>query len=879
MTNFVLDKIQLRNVRKYGDDMMEMDFPLNNLTVFTGKVGAGKSTILKAVSMALYGEDGGAKNQKLTIDDLLNEKNKKNLEIHLYFHSYHTDDIGDSSVNTYYEIHLFHKHSKYNNKLVFVKDGKDISLASKTETYELIEKTLIPSSVYHNTYYFTQQCKNFFTSLSNSEQKEIFNSILDLSEYESYYENAKKKLDELKKKFELLNSSYLVQQERVKNIGDSIENKKIEYDKKIKDYRDRISYLEQTISDLKTETDKLAEQIESFGNVDDELVSLEMQKQERRINMESETKKLKDDYAKLLNDFDDNDLPRIKQKYIDLRNERSKELQSQIEKLTSENEKSKIKTDKDVSDIDVKYSKIESDKKEQLANEISKKQDDIKQVELKISELDSVCSQEIYRISDILRKKNDAIRAEITEVSITKSRIEAGLETFRNQFSECKAKITEYKTALDKPDAICSLCGQKLSNKDHIQKHIDELTKKLEEIRENGLKTKEALDNATNHYIELNNQFNDNQKEFYDEEQKLKDKKFEDSKGFREKLEELKNEVFTIRQRYDVEFNKIEQEKKVEKDALLLSYMQITNKNTEEIQQLKVKQLEIDNQIKQEYRVELDSVKEQVNQKTNELKIKIQDCTTKYNTFIDSEYTPKYNELESKKEQCNMLGVEQAKLVTIINEYTHEIDVINNNIENETSAYNLYMEDRNKGLQLETGRLNFTQSEISKVKKEMEILEFWKVAFSDSGIKSMLIDSAIPHMNECVSKELEKTAPGKFTVSFDTLSETKSGKIKDKFSINILNNETQSTGHKKLSGGEMRIVDLCCMSALRELAEKLYGKRFFHIFYDEILDSLDDESKQMFCANVKMQSTSGRNITLITHDLPEDVDPDRVFPF
>ena len=80
MINFVLDKIQLRNVRRYGNDMMEMDFPLNNLTVFTGKVGAGKSTILKAVSMALYGEDGGAKNEKLSIDDMINEKNGKNLD-------------------------------------------------------------------------------------------------------------------------------------------------------------------------------------------------------------------------------------------------------------------------------------------------------------------------------------------------------------------------------------------------------------------------------------------------------------------------------------------------------------------------------------------------------------------------------------------------------------------------------------------------------------------------------------------------------------------------------------------------------------------------------------------------------------------------------
>ncbi len=171
------------------------------------------------------------------------------------------------------------------------------------------------------------------------------------------------------------------------------------------------------------------------------------------------------------------------------------------------------------------------------------------------------------------------------------------------------------------------------------------------------------------------------------------------------------------------------------------------------------------------------------------------------------------------------------------------------------------------------------KKDLTDLERKLKILEFWKSAFSDSGIKSMLIDSAIPHMNECVTEELERVAPGMFTVSFDTLSETKSGNIRDKFCIHITNNLKGSTGHKKLSGGEKRIIDLCCMTALRSLAEHLYNKRFCHIFYDEILDSLDDSCKAEFCANAKRQSTSGCNVTLITHDMPEDVDPDRTFPF
>ena len=69
------------------------------------------------------------------------------------------------------------------------------------------------------------------------------------------------------------------------------------------------------------------------------------------------------------------------------------------------------------------------------------------------------------------------------------------------------------------------------------------------------------------------------------------------------------------------------------------------------------------------------------------------------------------------------------------------------------------------------------------------------------------------------------------------------------------------------------------MAALRSLAEKLYGKMFCHILYDEVLDSLDSDSRELFCRSMKNQSSDQRHVLLVTHALTEDVDPDRVFPF
>jgi len=137
----------------------------------------------------------------------------------------------------------------------------------------------------------------------------------------------------------------------------------------------------------------------------------------------------------------------------------------------------------------------------------------------------------------------------------------------------------------------------------------------------------------------------------------------------------------------------------------------------------------------------------------------------------------------------------------------------------------------------------------------------------------MLIDSAIPFMNKVVRDELEKVSHGKFIVSFDTLSETKAGDVRDKFKVNVLNCENGCNDHKYLSGGEKRLIDLCCMKALRALMENLFQKRFHITVFDEALDALDDDNSSMFCRLMK-QMSSDQNITIITHKMIENLESD-----
>ena len=870
MINFTIDKIQLRNVRRYGDEMMEMDFPVNNLTVFTGKVGAGKSTMFKAVSMALYGEDGGAKNEKLSIDDMINEKNGKNLEIHLYFHS----TVDDNPTETKYEIHLFHKHSKYNNKLVFVKDGKDISLESKTATYELIEKTIIPKNVYHNVYYFTQQCKNFFTSIPNSEQKEIFNAILDLSEYKSYYENAKNCIIDTDKQLALslndLNNKQTLLTERNQSL-DSIKQQRNDYELKSKE---EVKSLSKLVSDLKEKID--VEKTLIDDTIDTRITNLKLEYEKKKLDFEHKIANKNSELTKLNDDFRDTTVPNLKSKYVRIRLEKSKDLDTEL------NEKN-IALNKNLSIIKQEESECEKrimQDNEDVSTEYDKKIGKIREECDKIKSDNARIEKETYNklteLKDNTIKDADVLKQTILHEENTVSSINDEINDTIADKEKLTKQLEDYKKSLNDPDAVCSLCGQKLVNKDHVQKHIESTQLDIKNCDGDIERFKSDLEKANailnEHKVKLQDlktKFESEKAVIKDECQNILNKNNETEKVLGADILCLENELCTIKENNRQKNLKIFEDKV---KSLNVTCDEIRN----DINRINKEKENIDNTLRQEYSVEFNKLKNVVSTTEYEIKNEIELVNAELKD-LNIKYNHEINNLNTIQETNNNREINIGKMECDIIKYNQEIESL-------SKPEKLKQYD-DMSIQLEKSIKN-TEADLENTKKThksleytMNVLNFWKTAFSDSGIKSMLIDSAIPHMNECVTEELNRVAPGKFTVSFDTLSETKSGKVKDKFNINIVNNETQSNGHKKLSGGEKRIIDLCCMCALRSLAEKLYGKRFCHIFYDEILDSLDDECKQQFCANVKYQSTNGCNVTLITHDLPEDVDPDRVFPF
>jgi len=165
------------------------------------------------------------------------------------------------------------------------------------------------------------------------------------------------------------------------------------------------------------------------------------------------------------------------------------------------------------------------------------------------------------------------------------------------------------------------------------------------------------------------------------------------------------------------------------------------------------------------------------------------------------------------------------------------------------------------------------KEQTSRLEKQVEIYRFWKTAYSSSGIPSMLIDDAVPFMNEKISEYLEMLTNGRYIVSFDTLDSTKAGEFRDKISVHVIDTETRANSRVQLSGGQTRIIDIATILTLGDLQSSIQDVKFNILLFDEIFDALDTNNTA-YVSKVLNKLKIGKSIYVISHQHQDHLEPD-----
>jgi DNA repair exonuclease SbcCD ATPase subunit len=162
---------------------------------------------------------------------------------------------------------------------------------------------------------------------------------------------------------------------------------------------------------------------------------------------------------------------------------------------------------------------------------------------------------------------------------------------------------------------------------------------------------------------------------------------------------------------------------------------------------------------------------------------------------------------------------------------------------------------------------------IKDAETEIKRLNFWKEAYSPRGIPSMLIDQAVPLMNKSMKEYLDMLSNGRYIVTFDTISQTKGGEYRDKFSVDVLDTKTQVDNKKQLSGGQTRLIDIATILTLRDLKRDLGNVEFNIFIFDEIFDALDDSNIGYAC-NILNSLKEDRSLLVVSHRHQDELEAD-----
>jgi exonuclease SbcC len=273
----------------------------------------------------------------------------------------------------------------------------------------------------------------------------------------------------------------------------------------------------------------------------------------------------------------------------------------------------------------------------------------------------------------------------------------------------------------------------------------------------------------------------------------------------------------------------------------------------------------------------------EVLKRLSETKEQIRLLLTKQTESIRAKYAQNLIEYNDKLDKLNtsQLSIAQEykeyrQLSELINNTRTNLAIISSNHKQLNSqSYDSKEESITKELKDIESKVSETNAKLFQINRQISIFEFWKDAYSPSGIPSMLVDEAIPFMNHKMSEYLDYLTNGRYVVSFDTLSTTKAGEFRDKISVHLLDTQTQSNTRGQFSGGQTRIVDIATILTLGDLQANIQNMFVNILLFDEIFDSLDAENISNV-AKVLNKIKKGKSIYIISHTHQDGIDVDEV---
>jgi len=821
-------KLSLRNFMCYGEQVSSLDFSGIHLACLAGDNGHGKSAIIDAMTWALWGKARAHR------DDDLVHLGAADMEVELEFL------LADNHFRVVRQRQKNGAKGRTNLEFQILDDGQFRSLTGNTvrQTQAAITETLhMEYETFINSAFLLQGRADEFTAHPPAERKRILGEILDLSQYDMLEQRSKERARGLEFQLSQIRAA-LAEMERelahrAQYESELEEAESVAHDvgASLRTQEDHLRALREQRKELELRRDQLeqleAEQVRKDSELNRVKAEL-IQTQERIADYQSiisEAVSIEEGYGSLLAARETNDLlSRKLSKHMSL-NAQIAELRRAIEEARSK-----------------------------LLVEQERHSSSARSLEDKVSRAEEVDARlEVVRaeLAQLIEREEDR-----ESLLLSEQRLSNEIATLRAQNGQLKSEMDLLKEKLDllqEAEAACPLCGSELQEEE--RKHIEdnyarEGTEKGDSYRLNAASIRrlsESLEETRRAREKCEAEL-----------ATLASLRGEES-ALAQRLEETlaaKRELEQARARVALLDEQLEREEFAPEERESLSELerQLDSVGYDAREHERIRQALAETARWEQAKKELDSAGERLKADTLRL-----DEHEQRAQGLDQE-------LEVLRAKESALRAQVADLTAATRDLDQQARLVEQ----------LQLKDNDARLRLGAARQRLEHlayldkekeaksEEERQAQEEKGIYDELRVAFGKKGVQAMIIEAAIPEIEEEANRLLARMTDGRLHVRLMSQRETLKGKTVETLDIEVAD-ELGPRSYDLFSGGEAFRINFAIRVALSKLLARRAGARLQTLIVDEGFGTQDAQGRERLVEAIGSIQEDFERILVVTH--------------
>ncbi len=831
-------RLELKNFMSYGEQVNPLEFTGIRLACLSGENGNGKSALLDAITWALWGE------ARAPADELI-RLGTDEMRVTLDF---------EMNGDLYRVIRAKSKRSSGNAWEVYISNEsggfRPITGQGIRDTGRVIQRILrMDYKTFINSAYIQQGRADEFTKQTVADRKKILADILDLSRYDVLEQKAKDRrnsaeqlLGDLDREIgniavDLANEgTFRTKLAESKAQRDLLEKEIIATEAGLRDLQGKKAELDATLSRIT----EIEAQISGFQR---EIEGLMAQKaeQERRVNHSREILRDKD---RILGGMEKLQSTRELTAVFDRRLEELRTLEQTRHLL----------------ELQISGERQKLDAQCQLLSK------ELAELERKVAGAQSIAKDAVALRSQVEELDRLSARRVELEQSVTSLSDSWGaLKVQRDTLKGLKSELEEKLAMISEPGARCPLCQTELGHEKHAQivdeyrRQIDETSRRYQDVCKVGVETKSGLDAAQKEIVRI-------------------DERLKVGQDVRDRLAKAEQTILSADE-YRAQIPVVQS-----RLAELAARLRANDFAVEAFQKLKsvgekMAALAYDSDAHRRGKADLIALAE-----FESLLLNLKQADE--NLPADEANLRAVGELAcamvASVAQAQQSVTEQSKLLQGLPSVVDKLSSIS------ASLHSLRENDRTL-----TGEIAMFEQSIARceslradVASKRKVLEAAKrdraiyselvAAFGKKGVQALIIENAIPEIQEEANRLLARMTDNAMQVSIETVRDKKTGGTAETLDIRI-SDDMGTRSYELFSGGEAFRVNFALRIALSKLLSRRAGARLQTLIIDEGFGTQDGKGREKLVEAIDSIKDDFEKILVITHiDELKDAFPTRI---